>query len=424
MILFKKIAQNPLFRITSLNSFSVIIKIGIGLITSKFLAIFVGPSGMALVGNFRNFISSIEGISTLGFQNGIVKYVAESENDKPKIAKIISTVFISLLIVAVVLSFVLFAFSEFWSHQIFGVNFQYSIAFRALAIALPWYATSIFLLSIINGLHQYKRVIYINIIGNLIGLLVSVFMIFQYKTVGALLSIVISPSILFFVTFYFINKEIPFFRSIKFSNFDFEIIKKLSSFSLMALVSSVIGPIVFLLIRQFVIQKTGLEQAGFWETINRISSYYLMFATSVLSIYFLPKLVVAKDNQVTKSIFWSYYKSIIPVFIIGVVIIYFLRFFVIKTLFTKAFLPVTTLFFWQLIGDVFKVSSWILGFNLLAKKMTIAFIITELFSLLLTYLFSFFFVSQYGIQGIVMAHALSYFIYLMVLGIYFRKSLF
>jgi PST family polysaccharide transporter len=45
----KKIYQSQLFKISSLNSLSIILKIGIGLITSKLL--WYLPSGMALVGN-------------------------------------------------------------------------------------------------------------------------------------------------------------------------------------------------------------------------------------------------------------------------------------------------------------------------------------------------------------------------------------
>jgi PST family polysaccharide transporter len=36
----------------------------------------------------------------------------------------------------------------------------------------------------------------------------------------------------------------------------------------------------------------------------------------------------------------------------------------------------------------------------------------------------YFLVSIYGLEGIVMAHALTYFVYLLVLVVYFRKSLF
>ena len=139
-----------------------------------------------------------------------------------------------------------------------------------------------------------------NIIGNGIGLLVSICMILHFKTLGALLSIVITPALLFFVTFYFINKEFNFFEVIRFRYFDFKIIKNLSSYSLMALVSSVFGPLIYLMIRKNVIATVGLEQSGFWETITRISSYYMMFVTTILSVYFLPKLSLAKNNQESK----------------------------------------------------------------------------------------------------------------------------
>jgi PST family polysaccharide transporter len=420
----KKIAQTNLFKITSLNSLSVIIKIGIGLVTSKLLAVFVGPVGMALIGNLRNFSSSLESISTLGFQNGIVKYVAESKDDKRQLQKTISTVFISLITVAILLSGILYFFASFWNKQIFGTNFEYEIVFKATALALPWFAISIFLISVINGLGKFKQVIWINIIGNSIGLLVSIIMILQYKTLGALLSIVVSPALLFLVTYYFITKEFDFSKTIHYNYFDFKVIKNLSSYSLMALVSSVLGPLVFLAIRKNIIQVVGMEQAGFWEAITRISTYYMLFVTTILTVYFLPKLAVAKDNQETKSIFWSFYKNILPIFIVGLIAIYFLRFFIIKLLFTKEFLPVTTLFFWQLFGDVLKVISLILGYQFFAKKMTAAFIISELFSLGVLYFSCHYLITIFGIQGIVIAQALDNFIYLLILAIYFRKSLF
>jgi O-antigen/teichoic acid export membrane protein len=413
-----------LFKISSLNSLSVILKIGVGLVTSKLLAIFVGPSGMALVGNLRNFMTSLESISTLGFQNGIVKYVAEADNDRSILQKIIATVFISLLLVAIGLSVVLFFFASYWNKQIFGLHFDYSFVFKALALALPWYAVSLFFVSVINGLGQFKKVIWIAILGNAIGLLISLVLIWNYKTLGALLAIVLTPALLFFVSFYFVNQEIFFLKTIRLQNFEFKILKKLSSYSLMALVSSVIGPLVFLAIRKNVIVTVGIDQAGYWETMTRISTYYMLFASTILSVYFLPKLASAKSNSETKRVFWSYYKSILPLFVIGLSLIYTLRFFIVELLFTKEFLPVTAMFFWQLVGDVLKVAFLILGYQFFAKKLTLAFIISEITSLAVLYFLSNYLIQLFGIQGVLIAQVLDNFIYLLVLVVYFRKSLF
>jgi PST family polysaccharide transporter len=150
----------------------------------------------------------------------------------------------------------------------------------------------------------------------------------------------------------------------------------------------------------------------------------MLFVTTILTVYFLPKLAVAKNNLETKRVFWSYFKSILPVFIIVLAVLYFLRFFIVNLLFTNAFLPVATLFFWQLAGDVLKVASLILGYQFFAKKLTLAFIISELFSLLVLYFLSVYLVNLFGIQGVVMAQAFDNFIYLLVLVVYFRKSLF
>lgn len=423
MNFYNKIIKTNLFKITSLNSLSVALKIGIGLITSKILAIFVGPSGMALVGNLRNFLTSIENISTLGFQNGIVKYTSENEKTKIELQKIVSTVFISLIGVAILLSIILFCSASYWNEKIFGENTEYLIVFKVLSFVLPTYGLSIFFIAVINGLGRFKKVISINIIGNIVGLLTSVFLIMQFKTTGALMAIVIAPTLLFFITLYLVQKEVQIFQFIKLDVFDFKVLKNLSAYSLMTLVSSVFGPFVFLAIRNNIIQDLGIEQAGYWETMTRISSYYLMFISAILSVYFLPKLSKAENNLETKKIFLQYYKYILPVFVLALVVLYLSRFFVIQLLFTKEFLPVTDLFFLQLLGDVFKVCALILGYQFFAKRKTLMFVLTELFSLSILYFSSLYFIKEFQIEGVVMAHALNNLIYFIILFLCFRSVL-
>ena len=424
MSFFTTIKRTPLFKVASLNGVNVILKISIGVITSKVLAVFIGPSGLALTGNLKNFLTSIESIATLGFQNGIVKYVVDAKNDAVALKKIMSTIFISLFAVSLALSFILFGFSSYFTYLIFGIQSNYNLIFKILAIVLPWYASTAYLLVILNGLGKFKKVIYVNIIGNIIGLLFCIVAVYYYATFGALVAIIVPPALLFFVAFYNVNKEISFFDNISRSSFDWSVLKNLSSYSLMALVSSVFGSFVFLAIRNNIIAVLGLENAGYWEAMTRISTYYLMFISTILSVYFFPKLAFSTSKKAVQNAVKSYYFGVLPFFVIGAVVLFFLRFFLIKVLFSKDFIPVADLFLWQLIGDAFKVASLILGYQFYAKKLTSAFIVTELFSLAIMFAFSHFFVISYGLVGVVIAHALTYFIYLIVLILYFRKSLF
>lgn len=420
MISIKKIVESSLFKITSLNSISVIIKLLIGILSSRIIAEFLGAPGMALVGNMRNFFSSIETVTTLGFQNGIVKYTAENKEDETRLKKVISTIFITLLGSSMLFALALFIFSKFWNDQVFGAHNNYEFVITVLAISIPFYVMNVFLTSILNGFGKFHKVIYITIFGSIIGLVVSVILIWRLNIAGALISIAATPALLLIVTYFYFSSLMNVRNYINFHSFDFDVIKKMSSFSLMAFVGGFIGPLVYLAIRNNVIEKLGVDQAGYWSAMERISSNYLMFISTLLTVYFLPKLILATTNQQTKNVFYSYYKTILPLFIFVAAVIYILKSFIVKFLFTKQFLPTEELFQWQLIGDTFKVASMILGYEFFAKKMTLAFIVTELISLGILYSSSMFFIDYYGIEGVVMAHAFTHALYFLLLGVYFK----
>lgn len=424
MKLLNKILQSNLFKFTSLNSFNVAVKIAIGLVTSKLMAVFVGPSGLALIGNLRSFVASLENIATLGFHNGIVKYVAENKDNKPELQKIISTVFISLFIVAVVLSTVMLVFSDYFFQIIFGNNSEYQFIIKAVAIILPFNVISIVLVSITNGLDKYKKVIYANLITNLVCLLFSMAFIYYFNTIGAMISIVIIPIVLFLVSCFYIRSEIKILQSFNFQYFDFSILKNLGTFSLMVLPPAILSPIFNLQIRNFLIAHEGLEKAGFWEAMTRISNSYLLFMGSLVAVYFYPKLAASVENSEIKKLIWRFYKSILPMFCLGLIFVYLFRFQIIRLLFTTEFLLVSDLFFWQIFGDVFKVAGMILGYYLMAQKRIFNYVFIEIGALVFLYFCSVLCIKSFGVEGVVMAQAFENILYFVVLTIYFRKVIF
>ncbi len=417
----KKIMQQPLFKITSLNSIHILLKLIFGFITSKALALFVGANGMAYVGNFRAFLNVLENFSLLGIQNAVVKYVSEYQHDKLKLKSVLATFGILLLTSSIAISLFLILGADYLSKQIFNHSEIYSFMFYSIAVVFPLYVFSTFCISVVNGFQEYKNVIYIQIISSGIALIFSVFFIYYYSTIGALVSLIFAPIFVFFVSLFYLKKHIRFRDVLSIEFFDFKVVKNLSEYVLMALVSGVIGSFVLLKIRTDIVAITGLQNAGIYEGLQRISSYYLLFVSSIMAIYFYPKLAEANSNS--KDIVFNYLKTIIPFFATGLLIIYFLRKYIIQVLFSSEFESMESLFLWQLIGDVLKATSLIFGTLLIAKKQTKVFIITEIISLSIMYFSSNWMLHAIGINGIVQAYAFTYLIYLVVLVIYFRKQL-
>ncbi len=424
MKVVKEILKSNLFKATSLNSISILFKIGVGLITSKVIALYIGPSGMAVTGNFRNFLATIQGFGTLGLENGVVKYIAQDKQDTVKLKKIASTVLFTVLFASILIGLILLIFSSYFNKIIFGSQMAHEKIVLVLAISLPFILSSILFTSIINGFDFYKKVIKINIFGSIIGLFFTVYLVLKFGVFGSLLSLVLTPALHIITSTYYLNKSIKIKKLFSFENYDFNFLKKISSYSLMLFVPLAISPLINLSIRQNIINNIGLKEAGYWEAMTRIASYYFMFISTLVALYFLPKLSSVKSKLDTKNLFFEYFKNILPVFFVGLLMLFLFKDFIVTVLFTNEFKPVSQLFFWQLLGDFFKAAAYIMGIQFFANKDVKGFVFTDIFSFLILWSSSFFLISNYGLKGVVIAHFFTYFIYFIVLVVYYRRILF
>ena len=287
--LFDYINSKVLVNVAGLNSANLITKIVAGLLTTKFIAVFIGAEGLALIGNLKNFLTAIQSFATVGLYKGIVKYIGEFKNDSLKLSKTISTAYYLGFLSTIFISFLCYFNAQTINDFIFSAQNDYAYVVKIMALALPFYALNVFCFSIMNGFSKHKILLIINIIGQITGLCVTLLLIYQNNIDGALISVVIAPSLIFLITLVGILNRRNLSSSIKVINIDFNWIKKFAPFILMALVSGIALPLVFIAIRNYIIDSEGLKEAGFWEAMNRISSYYLMFVLSLMTLYFLPR---------------------------------------------------------------------------------------------------------------------------------------
>ncbi len=421
---FKHIKSNVLIKLASTNSIAVIIKVIGGFLTSKAIAQFLGAEGLALVGNLRNFLSSAQALSTLGLSNGLVKYISEFKNNKLALSKTISTIFFIGFFSTLTISLLMYLNALAISNYVFGTILDYTRIVKIAAIALPFYVLNVFITGILNGYGKFNSIIVIRIIGHVLGASVTLLLIWQSQLFGALLAVVTVEALLFFVTLVVVVNRQNFLPLIKAENCSFKLLKKLSSYSLMALFSAFTIPLVTLLIRDYIADNLDLKSAGYWEAMNRISKYYLMFISSLLALYVLPKYAALKTNKAFRKEVLYFYKTIMPIFGLGLIVIYLLRGFIVAFLFNDSFMVVEHLFKWQLLGDFFKVLSIVIAYQFLAKRMVVSYLVTECLFYITYYLLSIYFLDFYGLEGVNLAYLLTYMLYFIGILFLFRKALF
>ena len=67
---------------TSILAFSAtVVKILAGLVINKAVALYIGPSGLALIGQFQNFSQMVNKAAQGGVNAGVTKYAAEYGKD-------------------------------------------------------------------------------------------------------------------------------------------------------------------------------------------------------------------------------------------------------------------------------------------------------------------------------------------------------
>jgi len=410
------IKEQELWRITSLNSLSVLVRMVTGLISAKVVALWIGPIGMAWVGNLRNFITAVENIATLGMTNGIVKYITEYRNDPNTQAAFIHTVLTVLTAVALLTSLGIGSLAVLWNPMLLEGYTTDTALWWWIAVALPWYLVSIVLVAILNGMEAFRQVVQIQTWGAILGLGATVGLVYAYATWGALLAVVVAPAVSFGLSFWALRNTMYQYRP----RVQWSFIGNLSHYSLMALASAVVGPWVMILIRKKLIAFHGLEQAGYWEALNRLSGFYFVFVTTLIGLYFLPKLVQSESRAADREVFRAYYGKIIPLFGVGLFLVYLLRNSLITFLYTEEFQPITSVLVWQLLGDFCKALAILLGYRFFAKRQTFQFLITELGSLALLYFLCSLWIPIYGLLGLLYAYALNYAVYFILLVLLYR----
>lgn len=418
----KNILAIDIVKVFSLTAISTVVKMLTGFVSIKVVAVILGPDGLALMGQLSSFVAIALSFASVGINTGVTKYVAEFGSNKLVLRELLSTAYKLTLVGSLFIGIVIICIHSLLGEYLLKTS-EYNYVFIIFGITIIFYAVNNLLISIVNGFKGFKDYVRINIANSILGLVYTVILVLTMGLDGAMISFVTYQSISLVITIYILRKLDWFCWDNFKAKFSKSIASKYSHYSLMLLVTTITVPVGQIILRNYVIVNISEVDAGLWEAMNRLSAMYLIVITSSLSVYYLPRLSELKSKQELRSEIIKAYKFIIPMLVLMIVPVYLLRFFIIKILFTPEFYPMESLFSWQLLGDFFKITSWLLAFLFVAKSKTFAFVTIELLFTSGYVLLALWFININGLEGIVQAYLVNYVCYLMLMLILFRKLL-
>ncbi|KGA42899.1 WzxB protein [Pectobacterium odoriferum] len=404
--------MRKLLSVTFFSGLLTLARMGCGFIIAKVVAIYTGPTGMAMLGQIQSMVGSLNGIVNAPLGSGLIRYTAEFE--KNGVAACSPWWKASTWWLVVILGTIMpvgFLFSRPLASLLFH-NEDYAWIVLVSTAVLPLSALGTLINSVINGYQQYKRYIVLGAISTAASCAFMVILIFNLGITGALLAASVQMGLIGIVMLVGVLRQPWFSLCHWWGATEKEKKKKIGGYILMAVSSALTAPVALIGVRNILVSHGGWEQAGQWQAVWKISEVYLGVITISLSTYYLPKLSVLKDiNDIRKEINRTLL-IVMPIVSIMALSVYVLRDIIITLLFTDEFREARDLFLIQLAGDVIKIASWLYAYPMISRGATKWFVFSEVFFSALFVILSYFLVSQLGTQGVNVAYLVNYSLYM------------
>ena len=382
-----------------------------GLVVIKLVAWFAGPAGVGKLGQFMSLMSLLAVLAGGGISAGIVKYVAEYRDDKEKLSRLLAAALWYALCASCLMGCAALLFSRQIAVWLLGDQ-GYENLIRVLAVAQLAIALFNYILAVINGFMDVRRLAFIQVWGSAFSIVLVLWLSRWLHLYGALLALVLGQVLCLAVGLPAWWRSPYFQRSMLRMHFDREMTLRLAAFSVMTLSSALLPPLINIAVRDHLALQFGWTQVGYWQAVSKVSDAYLLFLTTAINIYYLPKLASTHARAALVLELRHAYRYLLPAVVALAAVVYVLRGWVTRLLFSADFMSANALYGPQLLGDVIKIASFILSYVMLAKAMTRLFVISEcVFAasyLLLVYVFT----AHFGLVGAMYAFTFNYLIYL------------
>lgn len=367
--------QQSIWSTGILNSVAIGTRVLSAFVLNKVLAISVGPTGYAVIGQFQNVFGLLSAFTANAFSNGVVKYTAQYEGDIAIQRRIWGASVSLTFLLSVVAGAVVIFGHERISFALVGSDLL-GTALIVLSFANFAAACNALLQALLSGKRDLPRFVVSVMLGSIGAATVTGVASVAYGIKGALFGVALSPLVGLASTIVVCWRANWFALHNLVAKPEREWSGRLVAFGAMSATSAVLLASSQLAVRSAVSTYQGHASAGVLQALWKISELYLTFFGSTLSIYLLPR--IARQDRVTAQAEIKKCLVILVLFSAAItVLVEFTKFLIIPILFSRAFLPMSDYIGLQFIGDTIRIAGVTLAYAMLGRAMTRSYIFAE-----------------------------------------------
>lgn len=345
-----------------------IFNILMALVRGKFVAMFLGPSGMGVSSLFTASQNTLQQFAGLGLNLALVKEVAAEKDNREKLAQIYAVAFRLILLTSLLGGALCFLLSPLLSLWAFG-NAGYTAGFMLLSVSVALTIAGMAYLALLQGIGAVKRLAIASIVGGITGLCVGVPLYYFWSAKGIVPGM-IALSAAIFIFYYLSFKQVELKEKVRFSWQEHKpLVKRLLSTGIILMIGTLIGTLTGYLINAYVRWTGSVQDVGLYQAANSVTNQYVGIVFSALALDYFPRLSAgAEDCEAFNTIVnrqIEVVSLIITPLVIGLMLTAPL---LIKILLTADFIPIVPLMRWMGYGMLIQAMYFPLGYIFIVKN--------------------------------------------------------
>ena len=404
-------SYRSIFKATSLFGGVQVYQILIRLIRSKIVAVLLGPLGIGIQGLMISATDVIKNIASLGLSQSAVRDIssANKENNTDFLRVTVTVVRRLVWITGLVGMLLVIVCSPLLSKISFGSN-EYIVAFALLSITLLLDQVSAGQKVVLQGMRRLKDLAKASSVGVTIGLIVTVPFYYLWGVKGIVPALIVNSASGLIISWYYSNK-------VKIHKVRISIKETFSKGGVMIKMgvalcySSVLVSISSYLMRGYISNVDGAEMVGLYTAGVAIASTYVGLIFTAMNADFYPGLAAVSSNNECRHVVNQ--QGEIGALILGPLVLLCVVFMpiVIRLLYSEKFLPSCDYVMLAIVGMLFRLVSWLVSIQFVAKGEARVFAINESISNIYMLILNVLGYKLLGLVGVGVSFIICYIVY-------------
>jgi len=364
----EKHTYGQILKSSALIGGSSVLKIGIGIVRTKAMAVLLGPSGIGLLGLYGSIVDLAQSIAGMGVNSSGVRQIAEAvgSGDTERIARTAIVLRRTALILGALGAALLVVFCRLVSGWTFGTA-EHAAAIAWLALAVFFGAVTSGQTALIQGMRRIADLAKMGVLGGVYGTIVSVILVYFLREQGVVPSLIAIAVMSVLMSWWFSRKvkfKTPALSVSQVRNEAGGLLKL--GFAFMASGLLILG--AGYAVRIIIVRKIGIDAAGLYQASWYLGVTYVGLILQAMAADFYPRLTAAIENRAECNRLVNE-QAQISLLLAGPGVIATLTFapVVIALLYSSKFDAAVPLLRWICLGAALQVITWPMGFIIVSK---------------------------------------------------------